>query len=187
MVTRYYHKGDKVFAKMRGYHAWPARIDAIVKVSNTPAKALYKVFFYGTHQTAVCKPQILLDFEENKDKLGHHGKSFSFYDAMVEIDEDPDVTHDPSAEPMQKTESEKLNKKKLVTKRTHSSSQNGAKTKKIEHKKKKKESLKKKSNDGTDEDGKIRVILTRTQLDNLLALEDTPQSLKDKLTTLISS
>jgi len=40
--------GDHVFAKIRGYPFWPARIDEIVR--NREDIRYINVFFYGTHQ-----------------------------------------------------------------------------------------------------------------------------------------
>ena len=40
--------GDRVFAKVRGYPCWPARIDEIVRVREDIR--YINVFFYGTHQ-----------------------------------------------------------------------------------------------------------------------------------------
>ncbi|XDV14311.1 hypothetical protein PO909_014583 [Leuciscus waleckii] len=43
--------GDLIFAKMKGYPHWPARIDEIpdgaVKLSNIK----FPIFFFGTHET----------------------------------------------------------------------------------------------------------------------------------------
>ena len=43
--------GDLVFAKVRGYPAWPARITSAADTKGSK----FHVFFYGTHETGVCK------------------------------------------------------------------------------------------------------------------------------------
>lgn len=44
-----YAHGDRVFAKMKGYPYWPARIEMIP--SELDSKDKYQVLFYGTYQT----------------------------------------------------------------------------------------------------------------------------------------
>lgn len=41
--------GDMVFAKVRGYPAWPARISSIADAR--PATLKYNVYFFGTAET----------------------------------------------------------------------------------------------------------------------------------------
>ena len=49
--------GDRVFAKVRGYPCWPARIDEIVRVREDIR--YINVFFYGTHQVWVSDSPFL--------------------------------------------------------------------------------------------------------------------------------
>lgn len=42
--------GDRVFAKVRGYPPWPARVDGITEVQG---KNRFHVFFYGTYEVWV--------------------------------------------------------------------------------------------------------------------------------------
>ena len=44
--------GDRVFAKVRGYPPWPARVDGITEVQG---KNRFHVFFYGTYEVWVTQ------------------------------------------------------------------------------------------------------------------------------------
>ncbi|XP_034112303.1 PC4 and SFRS1-interacting protein [Drosophila albomicans] len=54
--------GDLVFAKVKGYPAWPAKI---TKYNNKK----YNVYFYGTGETANIKVEDLFTYVENKEKF----------------------------------------------------------------------------------------------------------------------
>jgi len=77
---------DKVFAKIRGYPAWPAIISG-VKV-DTPSRQRYNVYFYGTGERAECKSEELFPYEENKSKLGKPNKRKYFAEALLQIEND---------------------------------------------------------------------------------------------------
>jgi len=77
---------DKVFAKIRGYPAWPAIISG-VKV-DTPSRQRYNVYFYGTGERAECKSEELFPYEENKLKLGKPNKRKYFAEALLQIEDD---------------------------------------------------------------------------------------------------
>ncbi|XP_026822063.1 hepatoma-derived growth factor-related protein 2-like [Rhopalosiphum maidis] len=77
---------DKVFAKIRGYPAWPAIISG-VKV-DTPSRQRYNVYFYGTGERAECKSEELFPYEENKSKLGKPNKRKYFAEALLQIEDD---------------------------------------------------------------------------------------------------
>jgi len=85
---------DKVFAKIRGYPAWPAVVSA-VKSADTPSKTKYNVYFYGTGERADCKPEDLCPYEENKSKLGKPNKRKYFADALKEIEHDSEIFNHP--------------------------------------------------------------------------------------------
>lgn len=89
LVNIIYKPGDLVFAKVKGYPYWPARIEQ--EPNNDLPKGQYKVFFYGTHETYNLKPNLILPFEENKDKLGASKKSRGFNDGMLEIQNEPNI------------------------------------------------------------------------------------------------
>uniref|UniRef100_B3P138 GG17011 n=1 Tax=Drosophila erecta TaxID=7220 RepID=B3P138_DROER len=56
--------GDFVFAKVRGYRAWPARI------LNRVGATAYNVYFYGTCNYAKVPRNEVVDFEKNQRRLG---------------------------------------------------------------------------------------------------------------------
>ena len=65
MVKTSFVPGDLVFAKVKGYPAWPARITSQIN----PAK--FRVFFYGTYERADIKQSELWPYNlENKNKYG---------------------------------------------------------------------------------------------------------------------
>lgn len=85
---------DKVFAKIRGYPAWPAIVSG-VKSADTPSKTKYNVFFYGTGERADCKPEDLCPYEENKSKLGKPNKRKYFVEALKQIENDFEIHDHP--------------------------------------------------------------------------------------------
>lgn len=85
-AKKVFHVEDKVFAKIRGYPAWPAKISG-VKV-DTPSRQRYNVYFYGTGEHADCKPDELFPYEENKLKLGKPNKRKFFAEALLQIEND---------------------------------------------------------------------------------------------------
>ncbi|GLH02556.1 Putative oxidoreductase GLYR1 homolog [Gryllus bimaculatus] len=76
--------GDKVFAKVRGYPAWPARVEAVADA--TPNKVKYHVFFYGTLETAVCKSEDIYPYAENKENYGKPSKRRLFNEGLAQIE-----------------------------------------------------------------------------------------------------
>lgn len=54
--------GDFIFAKVKGYPAWPARVKGVKGKK-------YFVHFYGTGETANLAANVLFDYAENKDKF----------------------------------------------------------------------------------------------------------------------
>jgi len=82
-----FETGDLVFAKVRGYPPWPAR------VINPTAKSgsKYQVFFFGTYETAVVKREDMWHFsEESKAKYGKQ-KRKGFAEGLLELEENPDI------------------------------------------------------------------------------------------------
>lgn len=73
--------GDYVFAKVRGFRAWPARI------LRTEVRKMYQVYFYGTCNIAKVGIRQLFEYDKNKARLGDVKKraNSSFKNAMDDI------------------------------------------------------------------------------------------------------
>jgi len=82
-----FKSGDLVFAKVKGYPAWPARVTNPVDEKGLK----YHVFFYGTYETAVVpKDGIWIYSQATKEKYGKQ-KRKGFSEAIVEIETTPDI------------------------------------------------------------------------------------------------
>lgn len=79
-----FHSGQKVFAKVRGYPPWPAKV--LDCIDDTLGKQKYRVYFYGTRETATCKLEELYDYVEYREKYGKPIKKKSFTEAIREIE-----------------------------------------------------------------------------------------------------
>ncbi|XKL67723.1 hypothetical protein PGB90_003214 [Kerria lacca] len=92
MANRQFFPGQKIFAKVRGYPPWPAKVCGLV--DETPVKQKYNVYFYGTRETAICKVEELYDYLEYRDKYGK-GKPLKrkfFPEALKEIENELEPT-----------------------------------------------------------------------------------------------
>ncbi|XP_043288592.1 PC4 and SFRS1-interacting protein [Venturia canescens] len=85
-LTKKFFAGDKVFAKVRGYPAWPARIEGVTDANTKNAK--YNVYFYGTGETAVCKVEELFVYLDNKDKFTKPLKRKIFHDGIIALEKE---------------------------------------------------------------------------------------------------
>jgi len=75
--------GDRIFAKVKGYPHWPAKVQKFEPEGNgKPPKNKYPVLFYGTLETAQLKPDDLFPYEENLNRFGRPQKRKGFNEGL---------------------------------------------------------------------------------------------------------
>uniref|UniRef100_A0A3Q2PI45 Trichohyalin-like n=1 Tax=Fundulus heteroclitus TaxID=8078 RepID=A0A3Q2PI45_FUNHE len=78
--------GDLVFAKMKGFPHWPARVH---EPTEHPKRV--PVYFFGTHQMYVPPPANVVPYVGNKLKYGGGVRIKGFAEGMWEIQNTPGI------------------------------------------------------------------------------------------------
>ncbi|CAG2169689.1 unnamed protein product [Oppiella nova] len=91
-TPRTYSVGDLVFAKVKGYPPWPARVESEPPPGYRAGPGRYPVFFFGTYESAVVAARDLSPYEQTKHKLGTPRKLKDFNKGLEEIEKDPELT-----------------------------------------------------------------------------------------------
>ncbi|CAL8325971.1 unnamed protein product [Lota lota] len=87
--------GDLVFAKMRGFPHWPARVIR----TNDVSKKMIGVFFFGTHQIGLVVRDKVVPYVGNQAKYGNGVRIRGFTEGMWEIQNTPGVERDRTLTP----------------------------------------------------------------------------------------
>lgn len=85
-LVKKFFAGDKVFAKVRGYPPWPAKVEKVNDPNSKNAK--YSVYFYGTGETAVCKVEELYTYTENKAKYCKPSRRKFFHEGIQQLEQE---------------------------------------------------------------------------------------------------
>lgn len=103
MASPKFAVGSAVFVKMRGYPAWPAKVEGIA--DETPNKVRYHIFFYGTKQIAVCKEEDMCCYLKCRELLGKPKKAKGFNEGILHMDKELGlVSNSKDTEDIQKSD-----------------------------------------------------------------------------------
>lgn len=85
---RKFEVGDLVFAKLKGYPPWPAKINQIESIiSGGKEKTRYNVYFYGTHQSSILRSGSLFHYDTYaKSIVDKWGRKPKFHEALKELE-----------------------------------------------------------------------------------------------------
>ncbi|XP_019853734.1 PREDICTED: hepatoma-derived growth factor-related protein 2-like [Amphimedon queenslandica] len=84
---------DLVWAKMRGFPHWPARVLPKPSGQHCPSSNSYYLFFYGTHNVAWLPSKDIVPFKRYQQKFRKNSQRQrpGLSEAVWEIEEDPDL------------------------------------------------------------------------------------------------
>lgn len=86
-AAKSFKEGDLIFAKVKGYPPWPARVTAAADAKGTK----FSVFFFGTYETAnVKRDEMWLYDDASKARYGKQ-KRKGFAEAIDQIENNPGI------------------------------------------------------------------------------------------------
>ncbi|KAM6971955.1 PC4 and SFRS1 interacting protein 1a [Aplochiton taeniatus] len=101
-MVQEFKPGDLIFAKMKGYPHWPARIDEVPDGAVKPSNVKFPIFFFGTHETAFLGPKDIFPYLPNKEKYAKPNKRKGFNEGLWEIENNPKVElNEPKPMPLE--------------------------------------------------------------------------------------
>ncbi|XP_076354894.1 uncharacterized protein LOC143249257 [Tachypleus tridentatus] len=86
-----YKPGDLVFAKVRGYPPWPARVEEKPPPGKKVPPKKFPVLFFGTYETANLGTKDLYPYHKFKEKYGNPQKRKFFNEGLWEIENNPAI------------------------------------------------------------------------------------------------
>uniref|UniRef100_A0A3P9A8E8 PWWP domain-containing protein n=1 Tax=Esox lucius TaxID=8010 RepID=A0A3P9A8E8_ESOLU len=90
-MAQEFKPGDLIFAKMKGYPHWPARINDYSDGAVKPSNMKFPIFFFGTHETAFLGPKDIYPYLANKEKYAKPNKRKGFNEGLWEVENNPKV------------------------------------------------------------------------------------------------